>query len=174
MEHYSGRIIHALSGFYYVEAAGAVFACKAKGAFRNRNITPLVGDLVELETDGENGVITAVGERKNYLRRPPVANIDRLFILSSVARPRPNLLIVDKLAAFAVRHDVEPVIATFSRDGFLDEAGLWPVMMMKQLREGGEQAIPFVARAHALWTGEGPIPEPVWVRAARETGILED
>ncbi len=74
----------------------------------------------------------------------------------------------------SIPYDVEPVIATFSRDGFLDEAGLWPVMMMKQLREGGEQAIPFVARAHALWTGEGPIPEPVWVRAARETGILED
>ena len=144
MERYSGRIIHALSGFYYVEAAGAVFACKAKGAFRNRNITPLVGDLVELETDGENGVITAVGERKNYLRRPPVANIDRLFILSSVARPRPNLLIVDKLAAFAVRHDVEPVIV-FSKCDLADPA--------EYLAIYGKT--PFTALAVSAVTGKG-------------------
>ena len=64
-----------------------------------------------------------------------------------------------------------PVIGTFSRDGFLEEAGLWPVMMMKQLRQGGEQAIPFVARAHELWRGEGPVPERVWAKAARELGI---
>ena len=57
MERYSGRIIHALSGFYYVETAGAVFACNARGSFRNRNITPLVGDLVEMEANGENGVL---------------------------------------------------------------------------------------------------------------------
>jgi len=68
--------------------------------------------------------------------------------------------------------DVESVIDTFSLDGFLDEAGLWPVMMMKQLREGGEQAIPFVERARQLWRGEGPIPEAVWLQAARETGIV--
>ncbi|MBO4297357.1 MAG: metallophosphoesterase [Clostridia bacterium] len=72
----------------------------------------------------------------------------------------------------SIPYDVEPVIDTFSRDGFLDEAGLWPVMMMKQLREGGEQAIPFVKRAHELWRGEGPVPERAWEQAARETGIL--
>ena len=73
----------------------------------------------------------------------------------------------------SIPYDVEPVIAAFSRDGFLDEAGLWPVMMMKQLRQGGEQALPFVARAHELWQGEGTPPERVWAQAARETGILE-
>ena len=71
----------------------------------------------------------------------------------------------------SIPYDVEPVIGTFSRDGFLEEAGLWPVMMMKQLCQGGEQAIPFVARAHELWRGEGPVPERVWAKAARELGI---
>lgn len=106
----TGKIVHALSGFYYVEAADVVFACKAKGAFRNKNISPLVGDTVDIEVNGDQGVVKAIHERKNYLRRPPVANIDRLFIVSSVERPRPNLLLIDKLTAFAVYHNVEPVI----------------------------------------------------------------
>ncbi len=72
----------------------------------------------------------------------------------------------------SIPYDVEPVIDAFRRDGFMDEAGLWPVMMMKQLREGGEQALPFVARAHALWRGEGPVPEDVWRQAARDVGII--
>ena len=72
-----------------------------------------------------------------------------------------------------LKYDVEPVIAAFSEDGFLDEAGLWPVMMMKQLRGGGEQAVPFVERAYALWPAGGPIPEAVWRQAARETGIID-
>ena len=71
-------------------------------------------------------------------------------------------------------YDPEEAIAEFSRDGFLDEAGLWPVMMMKQLREGGEQAIPFVARAHQLWQGEGQPPEDIWRQAARDVGIIDN
>lgn len=71
-------------------------------------------------------------------------------------------------------YDPEEAIAEFSRDGFLDEAGLWPVMMMKQLREGGEQAIPFVAHAHQLWQGEGQPPEDIWRQAARDVGIIDN
>ena len=71
-----------------------------------------------------------------------------------------------------LRYDVEPVIDTFSRDGFLDEAGLWPILMMRQLREGGEQSVEFVKRAHALWTGEGTPPEEIWRQVARDEGLL--
>lgn len=71
-----------------------------------------------------------------------------------------------------LKYDVERAIEDFSADGFYEEAGLWPVMMEKQLREGGEQAVPFVERAYALWTGEGPVPEEIWQRAAREVGII--
>ena len=110
MDIFTGKIIHALSGFYYVEAADAVFECKAKGVFRNQNISPLVGDTVDIEVNGDKGVVAKIHERRNFLRRPPAANIDRLFIVSSVERPRPNLLLIDKLTAFAVYHNVQPVI----------------------------------------------------------------
>ena len=47
-----------------------------------------------------------------------MANIDRLFIVSSVERPRPNLLLIDKLTAFAVYHNVEPYLAIYEKTPF--------------------------------------------------------
>ena len=45
-----GRIIKGIAGFYYVHAEGfGTYECKAKGAFRNQKLKPLVGDMVEIE-----------------------------------------------------------------------------------------------------------------------------
>ena len=41
-----GRIVKALSGFYYVDTGEAVIACRARGKFRHQGVSPLVGDLV--------------------------------------------------------------------------------------------------------------------------------
>lgn len=57
-----------------------------------------------------SGVVTAVLPRKNFLSRPPVANIDRLFIVSSFENPAPNEYIIDRLTAIAVYHGIEPII----------------------------------------------------------------
>ena len=46
-----GRIVKALSGFYYVrEASGAITQCRARGIFRKERITPLVGDMVSFSS----------------------------------------------------------------------------------------------------------------------------
>ncbi len=114
-----GRIIQAISGFYFVEAADAVFECKAKGNFRKKNITPLVGDYVMIDTVENKGTVTEILDRKNSLIRPPVANIDILFIVASVEDPKPNLYVIDKLTAFAVFNNIEPVIV-FSKCDLAD------------------------------------------------------
>ncbi len=105
-----GKIMQSISGFYYVEAADAVYECKAKGSFRNKNISPLVGDDVSVEVSEDKGTVVAIEERRNFLIRPPVANIDILFIVSSVSEPKPNLYVIDKLSAFANFHGIQPVI----------------------------------------------------------------
>lgn len=118
----SGRIMQSISGFYYVEAADRLYECKAKGSFRNKRISPLVGDLVTIETDGDKGTVVEIAERKNSLIRPPVANIDVLFITASVADPKPNLFVIDKLSAFAVYNKITPVILFSKCDlGIADE-----------------------------------------------------
>lgn len=106
-----GVIIKALSGFYYVDNGEKIFECKARGNFRKNGISPLVGDRVEFEEiDQKHGVVLAVVDRKNVLARPNVANIDKLFIVSSYQTPAPNTFIIDKFTAIARYNDIEPII----------------------------------------------------------------
>ncbi len=106
-----GVIIKALSGFYYVESDGKVFECKARGNFRKSGVSPLVGDRVEIEiTDDAHGIVNAICERKNTLIRPNIANIDKLFIVSSYSTPSPNAFIIDKITAIAEYNNIEPII----------------------------------------------------------------
>ena len=46
--------------------------------------------------------------RRNFLVRPPIANIDQLFIVSSLRDPYPEPLIVDKTIAVAELEDIQP------------------------------------------------------------------
>lgn len=106
-----GKIIKGIGGFYYVEAADVIYECKARGSFRKQKISPLVGDNVEItvNVNAENTIDT-IFERKNSFIRPPVSNIDKLFIVSSVEDPILNPYLIDKLIAVAEHKNVEPII----------------------------------------------------------------
>ncbi len=112
-----GLIIKGIGGFYYVETADGVFECKAKGKFRKERITPLAGDKVSITVreDKEN-TIDEIFERKNRLVRPPVANIDKLFIVVSTAKPYPNTLVIDKMTVLAEKNSIEPIIIISKTD----------------------------------------------------------
>lgn len=112
-----GRLIKGIGGFYYVETADAVYECKARGIFRQKKITPLVGDLVSITVNerGEN-TIDEIKNRKNFLVRPPLANIDRLFIVASSISPSINMLVLDRLIAIAEYKGIEPIIVFTKSD----------------------------------------------------------
>ncbi len=117
MEKYKGIITKGIGGFYYVEVANATFECKARGKFRKNRITPLVGDTVEI-TVNENAenTIDIICDRKNFLNRPPVSNIDNLIIVVSTVEPRPNFFVIDKLIATAEYKNIEPYIVISKTD----------------------------------------------------------
>ncbi|HBL40404.1 MAG TPA: ribosome small subunit-dependent GTPase A [Ruminococcaceae bacterium] len=95
-----GLLLKGIGGFYYVEAANAVYECKAKGIHRRRKITPLAGDRVTVTVNEEGYCsLDEIHERKNMLNRPPVANVDKLFILASTCEPQPSAFVIDKLTA---------------------------------------------------------------------------
>jgi ribosome biogenesis GTPase len=107
----TGTIIKALSKFYYVEYENATYECVARGNFRKSGVSPLVGDSVEFEATGQNtGVVNKILPRKNFINRPPVANIDKLFIVSSFTSPPPNTAIIDKMTVMAEYNHIEPII----------------------------------------------------------------
>lgn len=113
----NGIIIKGIGGFYYIEANGDIYECKARGAFRKKKISPLAGDNVTITVreNGEN-TIDDILERKNFLIRPPVANVDTLVIVSSVKEPVPSTLVIDRLTAIAVNKNIKPCIVFSKSD----------------------------------------------------------
>ena len=112
-----GLIIKATGGFYYVLSDETVYECRARGAFRRNETSPLVGDRVTISVLPKGkGYIHAIHERKNSMVRPPLANLDQLVMVVSVAEPAPNLLVLDKLIAVAEHQDVEPVLVFTKTD----------------------------------------------------------
>lgn len=114
----NGLIMKALGGFYYVETSEKVlYECRARGVFRKDGISPAVGDRVKIETDAQGkGVVTEILPRKNYIVRPPLANLDRLFIVVSVCEPQPNFLVIDKFIAMSEHKEIEPVLVITKSD----------------------------------------------------------
>ncbi|MBQ3566845.1 MAG: ribosome small subunit-dependent GTPase A [Oscillospiraceae bacterium] len=102
----TGRIIKSIGGLFFIESSDTIYECKARGIFRKDGISPSVGDMVTFE----NGVITEIHERKNFIIRPPLANLDQLIFVVSVTQPAPNLLILDKFIAVAEYQNITPVI----------------------------------------------------------------
>jgi ribosome biogenesis GTPase len=112
-----GIILKCVGGFYYVEAADSVYECKARGIFRKSGITPVAGDTASITVleDG-TGWLEEIGERRNFLIRPPVANLDLLMVVASIKEPEPNYLVMDKVIAIAEKNGIEPIIVITKSD----------------------------------------------------------
>lgn len=107
-----GRIIKALSGFYYVEDGHEIVRCRARGKFRKDEITPLVGDFVEYQDD----YIMDLLPRKNFLIRPPICNIDQALIVSSSKEPDFSSVLLDKFLLVIEYLKIEPIIVISKMD----------------------------------------------------------
>lgn len=106
-----GRIIKALSGFYYVKTENTIYACRGRGVFRKKNINPLVGDFVTFDITNEGeGYVTEVQSRFNELVRPPIANIDQALIVSSAVKPDFSPLLLDRFLVLIESKNIQPII----------------------------------------------------------------
>lgn len=129
MEKYlKGKILQGVGGLYTVRILdtdsplfGETVSCRARGSFRHNNLTPLSGDNVIVapadeaadrkdKTQGEQFVIDEITDRKNSLIRPPLANLDYMFVTMSAAAPAPVLTTVDKFLCIAEYNNIEPII----------------------------------------------------------------
>lgn len=111
MAFLKGQIRKALSGFYYIYAEGATFQTRARGNFRNRKITPLVGDEVMFESDNPtDGYLLEVFPRHNELVRPPVANVDQGVIVMSMVEPNFSYNLLDRFLVTLEEKEIAPII----------------------------------------------------------------
>lgn len=104
---------------------GNTVKCAARGIFRSKGISPSAGDLVRVD-GGENSepVIAEIHERRNFLVRPPLANLDTVVFVNSTAEPSVNRFILDKLVAIADSKGIEPVVVITKID--IENAGDLP------------------------------------------------
>ncbi|MGM8211799.1 ribosome small subunit-dependent GTPase A [Virgibacillus sp. W0430] len=112
-----GRIISAMSGFYYVKSNGEIFTCKGRGVFRKKKITPLVGDFVQFDkTNDQEGYIIKIEKRQNELVRPPIANITQAIIVSSVVEPEFSSVLLDRFLVLIEEKRLQPIILITKKD----------------------------------------------------------
>lgn len=107
-----GVIVKGVGGLYYARGEdGGTHVLRARGIFRRRHITPMVGDRVRF-TPGqgeEHGWVEEILPRESQLVRPPVANVRYLVIVLAPA-PAPDYLLIDMLIAMALRQGIRPAL----------------------------------------------------------------
>ena len=104
----TGMIVKNISDNYSVKVKNNIYICKPRGKFRNEGLTPLVGDVVEI--DAKNNYILNILDRKNELERPSISNVDIALIVASVKKPDLSLYLLDKLITSVILKKIEPVI----------------------------------------------------------------
>ncbi|MBD8068344.1 ribosome small subunit-dependent GTPase A [Bacillus sp. PS06] len=107
-----GKIIKALSGFYYVlNHDHEIIQCRGRGVFRKNKVNPLVGDQVVYQAENPtDGYILEVKERKNELIRPPIANVDQAILVFSAVEPDFSTVLLDRFLVLIESNHIEPVI----------------------------------------------------------------
>ena len=114
-----GKIIGNISNTYKIKTENKVYESFARGKFKKDEITPLVGDNVEITiTDEEKNtaVIEKILPRKNELKRPKISNIDQIVFIVSTKHPKPDLLMLDKQLAYVENLKIEPIIVINKMD----------------------------------------------------------
>ena len=162
-----GIILKALSGFYYVQCPdGELVTCRARGKFRYKKITPLVGDRVAITAQADGtGSLDEILPRRNFFQRPAVANIDQMVIIASGAIPVTDPFLVDRITALAESKDCEPILCIKKWDLVQAEelyhiytaAGFHTIKVSAETGQGIEELRTLLAGKISAFTGNSGV-----------------
>ena len=108
-----GRILNLFSDRYQIAVGEKIYNCIARGKWKKEQISPTVGDIVEITITDENkneGVMEEIYPRTNTLKRPKISNLTQIIFVVSMNMPKPDLLLLDKQLVFAMWKKINPVI----------------------------------------------------------------
>lgn len=167
-----GKIIKALSGFYYVLHEEGITQCRGRGVFRKNGITPLVGDYVSFEAENEyEGYIMDIKNRKNELVRPPISNVDQAILVFSAVEPMFSPVLLDRFLVLIESNQITPVICITKID-LLDESlyqtinkfrkdyeeiGYEVVFTSSKTKDGIEKLMPFLRDKISVFAGQSGV-----------------
>ncbi len=133
-----GIVTKSTGSWYQVRTPdGKRYDCRIKGKFRIKGLTTTnpvaVGDRVdmEMEPNSDQGVITKLHERKNYIIRRSInlskqaqiiaANMDQAYLVVTLASPRTSLGFIDRFLVTAEAYDIPAALVFNKLDMFSDE-----------------------------------------------------
>lgn len=114
-----GLIIENISNLYKIKTKNGIYEANARGKFKKEEITPVVGDKVEiqiLDEENKKAVVEKIETRITYIKRPKMSNITQLVLVVSSKNPKPDLLLLDKQLAFAEYLGIKPIIVLNKTD----------------------------------------------------------
>ena len=120
MSDKTGIITKIQRELFYVSIGNNVYPSKAKGNFRNKKITPVVGDKVDIHVENGLGFILKIHPRSVLLHRPEVSNVDKCFVLTSIKSPNINLMLLDKYLLMIEKNNIDCVIV-FNKSDLVTE-----------------------------------------------------
>ncbi len=110
-----GIITQNIADKFWVEVDGKMLECCGRKNLKASKL--FVGDKVEVvQTNGQFQIVKQL-KRRNALIRPPVANVDKLFVVVCQI-PEPDFFVIDKMLLFAIANNIEPVILVNKADCF--------------------------------------------------------
>jgi len=184
-----GVIVKGIGGLYYVDVDEKIIECKARGKFRHKGETPMIGDEVIIEEENGKGVITEILKRRNQLIRPAVANVTQAFVVVTSKNPDLNLSLLYKFLVLCEYNYVVPIIcfnkmdieSEYSKEigNMLNEAG-YEIMYVQgkhgvgieQLKEKIKDNITVFCGPSGV--GKSTILNKVLGRDAMKTGDISD
>ena len=123
---HTGRVVEEQKNYVVIATEKGDIAATLKGVAKKDHSRVLVGDFADVEIMNSDssipeGAIRRLHPRRNRLTRPSVANVDRIFFVTTVVSPAVDELFMDRFLFAASFHDVE-VIIVFNKTDLLVEA----------------------------------------------------
>ncbi|SEM46736.1 ribosome biogenesis GTPase [Mesobacillus persicus] len=176
-----GKIIKALSGFYYVFGEEGTVQCRGRGIFRKNKITPLVGDEVVYQAENKtDGYIMEVKDRKNELVRPPIANVDQAILVFSAVEPEFSTTLLDRFLVLVEYNHIQPLICItkvdLMKEGFSKleqyaveyrKAGYEVIFTSSETTEGLEELSPYLEGKISVFAGQSGVGKSSLLNALR-------
>ncbi|MCM3123356.1 ribosome small subunit-dependent GTPase A [Mesobacillus sp. AQ2] len=177
-----GKIIKALSGFYYVANEDGIVQCRGRGVFRKNKVTPLVGDEVVYQAENDTeGYILEVKDRKNELVRPPIANVDQAILVFSAVEPGFSTTLLDRFLVLVEYNHIEPLICITKMDLTNEEeksrleeyaedyrkAGYEVIFTSSETSEGLEKLRPHIEGKISVFAGQSGVGKSSLLNAIR-------
>jgi ribosome biogenesis GTPase len=109
----SGRVVELRKALCVVDTDHGRVEAELKGILKRRDRRPVAGDNVEVrmpDAQRSRGLVTAVEPRSVLLKRPAVANVDRVLLVTTLTEPYVDRTTIDRYLVCVEAHGLETVL----------------------------------------------------------------